>query len=138
MKILTLMDIDPHIAQFVGWMLGFLFTALVGIIVYMAKSVVGKINKIVENQETDSVERTVMKKDIDTIKSDISAIEAGLNDLPNIKERLIRMETKEENLLKDVHNIKDSFQEIQNKVIGLRGVIQEQEKFIAILKNQNK
>ena len=79
------MNIDPTIVAFLGWVLSFLFLSLISIIVWLAKTVLKKIETIVKYQEEDSVERAVIRRDIDAIKLAIDSINGELKDIPYIK-----------------------------------------------------
>lgn len=132
------MTIDPLIIKFVGWLLGFLFASLVAIIVWLAKGLLKKINSIIKNQESDTIERTSMKKDIDVIKNDLTDIKAELKDIPEIKEKIIRLESDKEHAGRDYANIKELLSENQKQITTLAEKINEQQKTIIQLQERNK
>ena len=76
--------------QFMIWVLTFLFSALVGILTWLGKSLLTKIDVIVKNQESDALERTVMKKDIDSIKTDVNTVKVEIKDIFDSKNRNYR------------------------------------------------
>jgi hypothetical protein len=113
------MTIDPILAKLVAWALGFLFTTLVAVLVWLAKSVMGKIDTIVKNQEADAVERTGMKKDIDSIKTDMNTVKAEIKDISDIKQKLVKIEVNESYILEDVTILKHSQGDVHKKITEL-------------------
>lgn len=128
------MNIDPLIAKFIMGVLGFLFTALIGILVWLSKGVMAKIDVIVKNQETDAVDITGIKKDIDVIKIDINAVKLEMKDISDIKQKLVRIETNEKFLLDDVTGFKDGLNSTQKKLIELSEKVLIHEQLISIIK----
>lgn len=129
------MNIDPLTFKLIGWLIGFLFTSLIGIIIWISKSVMKKIDIIVNNQETDVIDRTTMRKDIDTIKSDLGSIKSELKDISDIKQKLIRIETNEMHLVNDISLFKSSILDSQKKLSSLSEKIIIQEQLIKSLQN---
>ncbi len=113
------MIIDPILMKLFAWALGFLFTALVTVLVWLAKSVMGKIDTIVKNQEADAVERTGMKKDIDSIKTDMNTVKLEIKDISDIKQKLVKIETNEVHIIEDVGTLKNFQVEVQKKISEL-------------------
>lgn len=128
------MNIDPILAKFIMSIIAFLFTALIGILVWLSKSVMAKIDVIVENQEHDAIDRTGIKKDIDVIKTDMSLVKLEMKDISDIKQKLVRIETNEKFLLDDVVTFKDNINTAQKKLNELSEKILVQEQMISILK----
>lgn len=128
------MNIDPILAKFIMSIIAFLFTALIGILVWLSKSVMAKIDVIVENQEHDAIDRTGIKKDIDVIKTDISLVKLEMKDISDIKQKLVRIETNEKFLLDDVVTFKDNINSAQKKLNELSEKVLVQEQMISILK----
>ena len=124
------MNLDPTIAAFLGWVLSFLFLSLVSIIVWLAKTVLKKIDTIVKYQEEDSVERAVIKRDIDTIKLAIGSINSELRDIPEIKQKLVRIETTEKHLLQEIENYKKQQTVFEQLIRDLESKINEHDKLI--------
>jgi hypothetical protein len=128
------MNIDPILAKFIMSIIAFLFTALIGILVWLSKSVMAKIDVIVENQEHDAIDRTGIKKDIDVIKTDMSLVKLEMKDISDIKQKLVRIETNEKFLLDDVVTFKDNINSAQKKLNELSEKVLVQEQMISILK----
>lgn len=128
------MNIDPIFAKFIMWTIGFLFTALIGILVWLSKAVMTKIDVIVKNQEHDAVERTGIKKDIDVIKTDMSLVKLEMKDISDIKQKLVKLETNEVFLSDDVSNLKDNFGYAQKKLNELSEKVLVQEQIISMIK----
>jgi hypothetical protein len=128
------MNIDPVLAKFIMWIIGFLFTALIGILVWLSKSVMTKIDVIVKNQENDAIDRTGIKKDIDVIKTDMSLVKLEMKDISDIKQKLVRIETNEVFLLDDVSTVKDNISTAQKKLNELSEKVLVQEQIISMLK----
>lgn len=128
------MNIDPILAKFIMSIIAFLFTALIGILVWLSKSVMAKIDVIVENQEHDAIDRTGIKKDIDVIKTDMSLVKLEMKDISDIKQKLVRIETNEKFLLDDVSTVKDNISTAQKKLNELSEKVLVQEQMISILK----
>ena len=129
------MNIDPTLAKFVGWILAFLFTSLISIIIWLARSVLSKIDTIVKYQEEDSIERAVIKKDIDTIKTSINVINTELRDIPEIKEKLVKIETNEKHLLQEIDNYKKQQNKLESLIKDLQDQVNAQDKLIIEIKN---
>jgi hypothetical protein len=128
------MNIDPILAKFIMGAFGFMFTALIGILVWLSKGVMTKIDVIVKNQETDAVDRTGIKKDIDVIKTDMNVVKLEMKDISDIKQKLVRIETNEKFLLDDVTSFKDNINTTQKKLNELSEKVLVQEQIISILK----
>ena len=107
---------DPFIGHVIMSILAFLFSALVAVLTWIGKSIIGKINIIVQNQETDAIDRTGIKKDIDVIKTDMGEVKMELKDIPNIKQKLIKLETNEAHLISNVSSIINNVGEVQKKL----------------------
>lgn len=110
------MTIDPTIFNLITWALTFLFGSLIAILVWLGKSVMGKIDIIVKNQESDAIDRTGIKKDIDSIKTDVHSLKLEMKDVPELKLKLIKLETNEGHLLEDVSHCKKHNVEMQKKM----------------------
>jgi hypothetical protein len=107
---------DPFIGHVIMSILVFLFTTLVAVLTWIGKSIIGKIDIIVRNQETDAIDRTGIKKDIDVIKTDMGEVKMELKDIPNIKQKLIKLETNETHIVSNVSLIINNVGEIQKKL----------------------
>lgn len=129
------MNLDPTITAVLGWLLSFLFLSLISIIVWLARTVLKKIEVIVKYQEEDSVERAVIKKDIDTIISSIKNINVELRDIPEIKQKLIRIETNEKHLLQEIENYKSNQNKLESLIKNLEDKVNAQDKLITKLSN---
>lgn len=130
------MNIDPTLAQFVAWALGFLFTALIAVLVFLAKTVMSKIDTIVKNQEADAVERVAMKKDIDSIKTDMNTVKTEIKDISEIKQKIIRIETDEKHISADMIALKEYMKESTKKLSELSEKVLSQEQTINQLQKQ--
>jgi len=130
------MNIDPTLAQFVAWALGFLFTALIAVLVFLAKTVMSKIDTIVKNQEADAVERVAMKKDIDSIKTDMNTVKTEIKDISEIKQKIIRIETDEKHISADMIALKEYVKESTKKLSELSEKVLSQEQTINQLQKQ--
>lgn len=124
------MNEDLQMHQFMIWVLTFLFSALVGILTWLGKSLLTKIDVIVKNQESDALERTVMKKDIDSIKTDVNTVKVEIKDIFDIKQKLVRIETIEAHIVEDVQMFKQTNIETQKKINELSERILRQENII--------
>ena len=124
------MSEDLQMHQFMIWVLTFLFSALVGILTWLGKSLLTKIDVIVKNQESDALERTVMKKDIDSIKTDVNTVKVEIKDIFDIKQKLVRIETIEAQIVEDVQMFKQTNIETQKKINELSERILRQENII--------
>lgn len=124
------MNIDPTIVAFLGWVLSFLFLSLVSIIVWLAKTVLKKIETIVKYQEEDSVERAVIKRDIDAIKLAIDSINGELKDIPYIKQKLVKVEVNEKHIAGELTGFKTQIQNIELLIKELQSQINEHDKLL--------
>ena len=124
------MNIDPTIVAFLGWVLSFLFLSLISIIVWLAKTVLKKIETIVKYQEEDSVERAVIKRDIDAIKLAIDSINGELKDIPYIKQKLVKVEVNEKHITGELTGFKTQIQNIELLIKELQFQINEHDKLL--------
>ena len=124
------MNIDPTIVAFLGWVLSFLFLSLISIIVWLAKTVLKKIETIVKYQEEDSVERAVIRRDIDAIKLAIDSINGELKDIPYIKQKLVKVEVNEKHITGELTGFKTQIQNIELLIKELQFQINEHDKLL--------
>lgn len=130
------MSNDPFINQIIMSILIFLFSTLVAVLTWVGKSIINKINVIVENQETDAIERTGIKKDIDVIKCDMGEVKVELKDISEIKQKLTKLETNEIHLITNVSTIMHNVTDFQKKLSELSEKVSIHEQILATLKSK--
>jgi septal ring factor EnvC (AmiA/AmiB activator) len=125
---------DPFIGHSIMSILAFLFASLVGVLTWVGKSIIAKINVIVHNQENDAIDRTSIKKDIDVIKSDMSEVKGELKDINEIKQKLTKLETNETHIITNVSAIITNMGDVQKKLSELSEKVSVHEQIITKLK----
>jgi septal ring factor EnvC (AmiA/AmiB activator) len=125
---------DPLIAKLIMYILTFLFASLIGVLTWVGKSIISKINIIVHNQENDAIDRTSIKKDIDSIKCDISEVKGELKDINEIKQKLTKLETNETHIITNVSSIITNMGDVQKKLSELSEKVSVHEQIITKLK----
>lgn len=125
---------DPFVGHTIMSVLTFLFASLVGILTWIGKSLIAKINIIVQNQENDAIDRTSIKKDIDVIKCDMSEVKGELKDITDIKQKLIKLETNETHIIANVSTMINNITDAQKKLIELSEKVSVHEQIIINIK----
>jgi hypothetical protein len=127
---------DPFVGHVIMSILAFLFSALVAVLTWIGKSIIGKINIIVQNQETDAIDRTGIKKDIDVIKCDMGEVKVELKDIPNIKQKLTKLETNEFHMISNVSTIMHNVNDVQKKLGELSEKVSVHEQVLINIKSK--
>lgn len=127
---------DPFVGHVIMSILAFLFSALVAVLTWIGKSIIGKINIIVQNQETDAIDRTGIKKDIDVIKCDMGEVKVELKDIPNIKQKLTKLETNEFHMISNVSTIMHNVNDVQKKLGELSEKVSIHEQVLINIKSK--
>jgi hypothetical protein len=125
---------DPFVGHVIMSILAFLFSALVAVLTWIGKSIIGKINIIVQNQETDAIDRTGIKKDIDVIKCDMGEVKVELKDIPEIKQKLTKLETNEFHMISNVSTIMHNVNDVQKKLGELSEKVSIHEQILTVTK----
>lgn len=100
------MNIDPNIAKFTTWALGFLFSGILALLVWTYKQLLIRIEVIAKNQESELINRASTAKDIEAIKTSILVINSEMKELSSIKEKIIRIESDERHILESISSMK--------------------------------
>lgn len=76
----TTLSLDSYIITVIGWVLIFLFTSLIAIIVWLAKTVIKKVDLIFEGQDNFKRQIAEIKLQNQSIKDDVSTIKNQHNE----------------------------------------------------------
>lgn len=104
MKAVTINEAQLQILLYFGI---FLFTSLVGIIVWLAKKVDEKVEKISQLQNTLNVNIVTIGKDLETVKTDVSYAKESIKEIPTIKLQIGQLSQLVGQNNRDFYEIKD-------------------------------
>lgn len=77
-------SLNPYTIQVIGWILVFLISSLIAIIVWLAKTVIKKVDDIAEKQDRATLERSSMKVTLDQVCVEVTDIYKKLEDIPKL------------------------------------------------------
>lgn len=83
--------LDSYMVQVVTWLLVFLFSSLIAIIVWLAKGVLNKLETVSDKQDRNQNQMASVENKLNSVRDDMAEIK---NDNADIKIRLNSAETK--------------------------------------------
>lgn len=80
-------SLDVYMVQVIGWVLIFLVTSLIGIIIWLARTVIKKVDDLALEQGHTTVKLTGMDVSLSSVNREISDIYKRLEDIPELSEK---------------------------------------------------
>lgn len=98
--------LDPHMIEVVGWLLLFLFTSLVGIIVWLAKGVWDKLQIVSNKQDVNYNAMSTMQSHMSHMRNDLDSMSSEMEDVPKILTKTVLLESIVVDIKADMVSIK--------------------------------
>lgn len=125
-------NFDPYVIQAIGWLLMFLFTSLLAIIIWLAKSVIKKVDTIAEKQDQFQLDLSNVTNSTRTASEDLNEVYDRLKDIPEFIKKGTIIEQSLLQIKEDLGTIKQGHNDHAKRLTELEKITSKNSEWIRL------
>lgn len=130
-------QIDSHLVQVLSWALTFLFVSLMSIIVWLAKTVISKVDNISTKQDSFTVNISSVKNQIENVTTNMAEIYDKLEDVPDLFKKSAVLEQMLIGIKDDLGSLKKEHTEFIKQLSELQTITAKNAEWIRMTELHN-